>query len=141
MVLTEPQYRIFITIVTLDWQACAFTIYSDNFFEISHVWIIFHLGCLILYASRIVELPAQGNIKLSTFIFNLFSMVFFMQGDLQKIIKKGEELIHDRKHWGQPSEDIGLSALPLEATASAMEGRNFVIFVNQTPIMALSLVF
>lgn len=38
------------------------------------------------------------------------------------MIKKGEEMVHDRKHWDQPNEGIGLAALPLEVTASAMEG-------------------
>ena len=53
-----------------------------------------------------------------------------MQGDLQKIIKKGEELIHDRKHWNEPNEDLGLAALPLEVTASAMEGNSNLSFIS-----------
>ena len=38
------------------------------------------------------------------------------------MMKKGEQMIHDRKHWNQ-AEDVGLAALPLEVTASAMESK------------------
>jgi len=53
------------------------------------------------------------------------------EGDLQKIIKKGEELNHDRKHWNEPSKDLGLAVLPLEATASAMEATSFNDIVSK----------
>eukprot|EP00795_Rhopilema_esculentum_P000953 gene953-10719_t len=42
------------------------------------------------------------------------------EGDLQDLVKKGEQIINDRKHWND-ARDFGLAALPLEVTASAME--------------------
>ncbi len=42
------------------------------------------------------------------------------------MVKKGQEMIHDRKHWNEGGP-LGLAALPLEVTASAMEG-NFYNF-------------
>ena len=49
-----------------------------------------------------------------------------LQGDLQNLVKKGQEMMHDRKHW-DVKETLGLANLPLEVTASAMEGEQITL--------------
>eukprot|EP00794_Sanderia_malayensis_P007278 gene7278-8089_t len=54
------------------------------------------------------------------------------EGDLQQMIKKGQDMIHDRKHWNE-EVPLGLADLPLEVTASAMEATSVNDAVYRPP--------
>lgn len=63
---------------------------------------------------------------------SIYDIKFSFQNDIVNVEIKESEIPHERKEWGNVPFELRMSMLPLEVTASAMEGK--IIFSWQIAI-------